>query len=276
VNGQQVGGWDTNPDAHYTFYATATYSQSQTLPSTRGSYAVPVTVAISSWCEYPVQTHYQYVNVDCCAGPVPQNADKCPNTEGNYNNKPVAACTGAKECEYDCIVGYIPDIYPANDPVSVDCRLPICLVNTAAGVSAQNTAPANSYVLSTDELPPSLKLTQDYLTTLAWSILPTQYTVAEINRTGTVAGCEYTCTDGYIPDGASSCRLPVCKPNATIGVAANDVAPANASPLTTDELPSSLKLVRDYDTTLIADPTKRTELALPDGCQYSCNDGFKI
>lgn len=74
----------------------------------------------------------------------------------------------------------------------------------------------------------------------------------------------------------SGCRLPVCTPNAAIAVTTNDQAPANASPLTADELPSSLKLVRDYQTTLIADPTRRTELALPEGCQYSCNDGFKI
>ena len=168
-----------------------------------------------------------------------------------------------------CSNGYIPDN-------AGSCRLPICLVNTSIGVNTPDTAPAHSYALTSSELPASLQLTQDYTTSLVWSIGATQHTLAEINRTGTVAGCEYTCTDGYIPDGASSCRLPVCKPNATIGVAANDVAPANASPLTTDELPSSLKLVRDYDTTLIADPTKRTELALPDGCQYSCNDGFKI
>lgn len=100
--------------------------------------------------------------------------------------------------------------------------------------------------------------------------------MAEIDRSGTAAGCEYTCNAGYIPDGASSCRLPICRANGAVGVTADNTPPTNASPLTTNELPSSYTLVRDYTTTIIADPTKRTELALPDGCQYSCNDGFKI
>lgn len=72
------------------------------------------------------------------------------------------------------------------------------------------------------------------------------------------------------------CRLPVCLANTAIDVTVDNQVPANASPLTADELPSSLKLVRDYQTTLIADPTRRSELALPEGCQYSCNDGYKI
>ena len=101
-------------------------------------------------------------------------------------------------------------------------------------------------------------------------------TIAATTWWTTTSGTSTTTTTTTMPTSSVSCRLPVCRPNATIGVSANDVPPANASPLTTDELPSSLKLVRDYDTTLIADPTKRTELALPDGCQYSCNDGFKI
>lgn len=139
--------------------------------------------------------YYQPMTGICCSGGVPQNAVKCNETDANVDNQPVHSCTGTKACEYDCIEGYIPDIYPANDPVSIDCRLPICLVNTAAGVFAQNTAPANSYVLSNDELPESLKLTQDYSTVLRWSIQDNQHTFAEVDRTGTVAGCEYSCTD---------------------------------------------------------------------------------
>lgn len=95
-----------------------------------------------------------------------------------------------------CSDGYIPD-------GAGSCRLPICLANTSISVNTPDTAPANSYALTADELPPSLKLTQDYTTTLRWSILPTQYTLAEINRTGTADGCEYTCNDGYIPDTSS-------------------------------------------------------------------------
>jgi len=156
------------------------------------------------------------------------------------------------------------------------CRLPICLANGGVGANANNVGPANSYPLSGNELPASLTLTQDYYTTLRWSIGATQHTVAEIDRTSTGAGCEYTCNAGYIPDGASSCRLPVCLPNSAIGVTANNVYPANASPITAAELPSSLTLVRDYTSTLIADPNRRTELNTAAGCEYTCNDGFKI
>lgn len=90
--------------------------------------------------------------------------------------------------------------------------------------------------------------------------------------------CEYDCIAGYIPDTPNSihCRLPVCLANGSVGVTADNTAPENASPLTPNELPSSLTLVRDYTTTIIADPTKRTELNTSAGCEYSCNDGFKI
>lgn len=44
-------------------------------------------------------------------------------------------------------------------------------------------------------------------------------------------GSTTTCMGG-------GCRLPVCTPNAAIAVTTNDQAPANASPLTPDELPS--------------------------------------
>ena len=68
----------------------------------------------------------------------------------------------------------------------------------------------------------------------------------------------------------------MCLPNASIGVATNNMAPANASPLSVTELPSSLTLVRDYITQIIADPNRRTELNTAAGCEYTCNDGFKI
>ncbi len=169
-------------------------------------------------------------------------------------------------------MGYIKDTIGG----VAQCRLPICLANPAVGANANDVGPANSYPLTGDELPASLTLTQDYYTTLRWSIGATQYTVAEIDRTGTGSGCEYTCNAGYIPDGVSSCRLPVCLPNAAIGVTANNMAPANASPISTAELPSSLTLVRDYATQIIADPNRRTELNTAAGCEYTCNDGFKI
>lgn len=68
----------------------------------------------------------------------------------------------------------------------------------------------------------------------------------------------------------------MCLPNTAIGVTANNMAPANASPLSATELPSSLTLVRDYITQIIADPNRRTELSTAAGCEYTCNDGFKI
>jgi len=61
-----------------------------------------------------------------------------------------------------------------------------------------------------------------------------------------------------------------------VGVTANNAAPANASPISSLELPSSLTLVRDYVTQLISDPNRRTELNTAAGCEYTCNDGFKI
>ena len=86
-----------------------------------------------------------------------------------------------------CSTGYILDGFGG-------CRLPICLINPP------NTLPANAYHLSDDELPASLKLTQDYPLVLRWSIEPNQYEVSEVNRTWTIDGCEYTCDPGYIPN----------------------------------------------------------------------------
>lgn len=57
---------------------------------------------------------------------------------------------------------------------------------------------------------------------------------------------------------------------------ADNSAPLNASPLSPSELPDSLQLTQDYITTLIADPTQRETLDTPSGCEFSCNDGFKI
>lgn len=70
--------------------------------------------------------------------------------------------------------------------------------------------------------------------------------------------------------------MPICLANAAVGVSVNNTAPLNASALSVDELPHGLKLADDYSTTLIADPNRRTQLNTGAGCEYACNDGFKI
>ncbi|MBP6912305.1 MAG: hypothetical protein KBB88_03860, partial [Candidatus Pacebacteria bacterium] len=95
------------------------------------------------------------------------------------------------------------------------------------------------------------------------------------------ASCSLTVKEAGTPIGfgttvtikSKTCRLPVCLKNPSIGVSTNDVPPANAVPLSSDELPTSLKLVRDYTTTLV-DPITRPNTTK--GCEYTCDNGYKL
>jgi hypothetical protein len=70
------------------------------------------------------------------------------------------------------------------------CRLPLCL-NPGNRINL-----AHAHFITAADNPASLQLTQDYNLAMNWTA--TDDTLANVTRTNTAAGCEYTCDDGYM------------------------------------------------------------------------------
>ena len=70
--------------------------------------------------------------------------------------------------------------------------------------------------------------------------------------------------------------MTICLANAAIGVTTNNTSPINATPLSIDELPHGLKLLDDYLTTLITDSNRPSELNTAAGCEYSCDNSYRV
>ncbi len=163
-------------------------------------------------------------------------------------------------------------------------------VPTYACSDTDTVSREHAHVLVDTELPPKINevfyLDNNYNYSLVWDIAADKYAPADIVRTNTAAGCEYTCDDTYIKatndaDGIIKCRLAICLPNPLHGITTNDTTPANSHPFSNDELAASGVLVRDYTTEIkweiadgkhdVADITRPETL---NGCEFTCDDGF--